>query len=197
MLRHLAVAAEGWESLGRPESELYRGARLEAAQEYGESSSADLTAAERDFLDASLRQSASERAALRARARIDARQNRRLRVLLTAAVSSLVVAAGAGIVADRRGDDAQRAADQATIEALVNESLVLRSTDRDAAALLAVEAHRRWPDDPRTLSALVGSSPVRRGSSPTDTSMTLTRSRAPSSLGPLTQSWRGTGPCPL
>ena len=34
ILRHLSAAAEGWDSLGRPESELYRGARLEAANEW-------------------------------------------------------------------------------------------------------------------------------------------------------------------
>jgi DNA-binding SARP family transcriptional activator/WD40 repeat protein/energy-coupling factor transporter ATP-binding protein EcfA2 len=156
VLRHLAVAADGWDSLGRPDAELYRGARLEAAQEYRESGSGDLTPGERDFLDASLRQSASDTAALRAQALTDSRRNRRLRVLLAAAVSFLLVAVATGVVADRRGDDARRAAEQATIEAVVNQSLVLRGTDRDAAALLAVEAHRRWPDDPRALSALVG-----------------------------------------
>jgi DNA-binding SARP family transcriptional activator/WD40 repeat protein len=156
VLRHLAVAADGWESLGRPDSELYRGARLEEAQEYRESISADLTAGEHAFLDASLRRSVSERTVLRARALTDARRNRRLRALLTVAACLLLVAVGAVVVADRRGDDARRAADQATIEAVVNQSLALRSTDRDAAALLAVEAYRRWPEDPRVLSALLG-----------------------------------------
>ena len=33
VLRHLSAAADGWDSLGRPDSELYRGARLEAALE--------------------------------------------------------------------------------------------------------------------------------------------------------------------
>ena len=42
------------------------------------------------------------------------------------------------------------------MEALINRSLALRSTDRAAAALLAVEAHRRAPGDPRTRSALLG-----------------------------------------
>ena len=47
-------------------------------------------------------------------------------------------------------------ATDATISALVNRSLALRSTDRDVAALLAVEGYRRWPQDARVLSALLG-----------------------------------------
>ena len=34
ILRHLAAGAAGWDSLGRPDSELYRGARLDTAVEY-------------------------------------------------------------------------------------------------------------------------------------------------------------------
>lgn len=155
ILRHLAAVAEGWESLGRPETELYRGARLEAAQEYVEVASPDLTPLERDFLDASVRHSDSERDAIRARARLDSRRNRRLRASLAAAAVLLLVTVGAVVVAERRGDDARYQAEQATIEAIVNRSLALRSTDRDIAALLAVEAHRRWPGDPRVASALL------------------------------------------
>lgn len=156
LLRHLTATAEGWESLGRPESELYRGARLEAAEEYRESRSPDLTAGERDFLDASLRHSLSERVALRARAQIDAHRNRRLRTLLAIAACLLLVAVGAVVVADRRGDLVRQAADEATLESVVNQSLALRGTDRDAAALLAVEAWHRWPEDSRARSALLG-----------------------------------------
>ena len=46
ILRHLATAADGWESLGRPTSELYRGARLEAALEWRDATNPDLTATE-------------------------------------------------------------------------------------------------------------------------------------------------------
>jgi hypothetical protein len=87
---------------------------------------------------------------------MNARRNRRLRVVLAVAACLLLVAVAAIVVADRRGDEARSEADQATREAVVNQSLALRSTDRDAAALLAVEAYRRWPDDPRVVSALLG-----------------------------------------
>ena len=64
ILRHLAAAADGWESLGRPESELYRGARLETAIEYRHNAHPDLTTVETQFIDASQRQADSERDAL-------------------------------------------------------------------------------------------------------------------------------------
>ena len=76
ILRHLATAADGWESLGRPTSELYRGARLEAALEWRTTTSPDLTEAEQAFLDASVAEAARERDQLAARARAQARQNK-------------------------------------------------------------------------------------------------------------------------
>ena len=47
ILRHLSAAAEGWESLGRPATELYRGARLEATLEWQSAAFPDLTELER------------------------------------------------------------------------------------------------------------------------------------------------------
>ena len=78
ILRHLAAAADGWDSLGRPDSELYRGARLDTASEW-RGRHPDLTELERAFLDASVDQATTESRALAERARRDARQNRRLR----------------------------------------------------------------------------------------------------------------------
>jgi WD40 repeat protein len=170
VLRHLSAAAEGWESLGRPDSELYRGARLEAALEYRRTANPDLTTVEGEFLDEAQRHAQSEVEALAARAQRDARQNRRLRALLVSAAVLLVGALVAGLLAWRGRSDARvqrdvaRAAEEvaraseedAEIESLVNRSLALRSSDRDVAALLAVEAARRWPDDARTRSALFG-----------------------------------------
>ena len=39
ILRHLSAAANGWDALGRPDGELYRGARLEVALEWRTSTS--------------------------------------------------------------------------------------------------------------------------------------------------------------
>ena len=50
MLRHLAVAAAEWDTLGRPDSELYRGARLDATTAWWTSREPDLIALEEAFL---------------------------------------------------------------------------------------------------------------------------------------------------
>ena len=39
---------------------------------------------------------------------------------------------------------------------VLGSALALRSSERDVSALLAAEAYRRWPDDPRTRSGLMG-----------------------------------------
>ena len=54
ILRHLATAAAGWDSLDRPDSELYRGARLDTALEWRATTQTDLTDVETAFLDASV-----------------------------------------------------------------------------------------------------------------------------------------------
>ncbi len=121
-----------------------------------------MTPLEQDFLDASVARESSERSALEQRARDQARQNRRLRVLLAGAVGLALVAAGTGTAALLSGRDAARARDRAGAaegaaqhEALVNRSLSLRATNRSAAALLAVEAYRERPDA-QARSALLG-----------------------------------------
>ena len=160
--RHLAASAEGWEALGRPVSELYRGARLEAADEWTRQSGAVVTAVEAAFLAESRAQETSGLQALARRNREQAAQNRRLRVLVVGAVLLLVVALGAGLVAVDRGRTAARerdvvtAAERTTLHvSLANRSLALRATDRGLAALLAVAAYR---DDPDAVarSALIG-----------------------------------------
>jgi DNA-binding SARP family transcriptional activator/WD40 repeat protein len=144
-LRHLAAAADGWDSLGRPDSELYRGSRLDTALEWRRTAAPDLAALEVDFLDASLRHATSEREALAVRAHEQARQNRRLRVLVAATGIFLVGALIAGAVAVAGRTEAGDQRDAARVEALVNRSLALRPTNRSVAALLAVEAYRRRP----------------------------------------------------
>lgn len=156
ILRHLTVAADTWEAMGRPESELYRGVRLTNALDWRERARPRLSATERAFLDTSAKLVEAEQRTAEHRARYQLRVNRRLRGLLTATALFLVVALLAGVVAVQRGRDTARQRDTAALEALVNRSLALRSTDRATAALLAVEAYRRAPDDPRAHSALLG-----------------------------------------
>lgn len=156
ILRHVAAAATGWDSLRRPESELYRGARLDTALEWRTNAKPDLTDLEVAFLDASKQRATTEQTTLLARAELENRQNRRLRSALVGVALLAAVALVAALVAyqQRQQSDAQRHAAQ--IDTLSNRSLALRSTDRDVAALLAVEAYRRAPDDPGAYSALLG-----------------------------------------
>jgi DNA-binding SARP family transcriptional activator len=162
IVRHLSTAADGWEALGRPDSELYQGARLEATVEWHTSSMVSLTELERQFLDASEQRAASERRELERQAHHQRRLNRRLRGLLVGIASLLVLALLAGTAALSSGraagherDAAQAAELTARHEALVSRSLSLRSTNRSAAALLAVEAYNQAPDALAT-SALLG-----------------------------------------
>ena len=156
ILEHLSAAAQSWDEAGRAVDELYRGARLRTALEWSGSSAPDLTSIEADFLEASAaREFADERRTLE-RARREQRQNRFLRVLLASAAVLVVASVAATVLAVRGGDEAARRRESADVEALVGTSLSLRSSQRAVAALLAVEAQRRWPDDPRSRASLMG-----------------------------------------
>jgi DNA-binding SARP family transcriptional activator/WD40 repeat protein len=60
ILNHLAMAADAWDGMGRPDSELYRGARLTQALEWRDRSEPDLTETEGAFLAAAERQTVAE-----------------------------------------------------------------------------------------------------------------------------------------
>lgn len=155
ILTAVAAAAEAWNAAGRPEDDLLRGARLQAAIEWRDAEPRDLTDLERAFLDASAVRATAEQQRLAERARRDRRQNRRLRVLLGVAAGLIVLLVGAGSVAVVSSREANAQRDSAALEALVATSLALRTSERDVSALLAAEAYRRWPDDPRTRSGLM------------------------------------------
>ncbi len=151
--RHLTIAAAGWDALDRPDSELYRGARLAAVLDWLERGDEPLTPTERAFVQASRAVGDEQVRRLAADARRQRRQNRRLRALVAATTFLLVVAAAAVVVARDQGRAAERQQESATAaaaaarhEALVARSLALRSSNRGAAALLAVEAWREKPD---------------------------------------------------
>ena len=155
ILTAVAAAAEAWNAADRPEDDLLRGARMHAAIEWRDATPRDLTDVERAFLDASAARASAEREQVEERARRDRRQNRRLRALLGVAASLIVLLVGAGSVAVVSSQEATAQRDAAALEALVATSLALRTSERDVSALLAAEAYRRWPDDPRTRSSLM------------------------------------------
>ncbi|MFE6255815.1 BTAD domain-containing putative transcriptional regulator [Agromyces sp. NPDC057865] len=155
-MRALATAADTWDADGRPDEDLYRGARLATATVWRETESPELTTEEAAFLDASSAKEQDELAAVEQRAARDRAQNRKLRVALGAATALFAVAVTAGGLVAASSIETARQREVAQIEALTSTSLSLRVTQPDVAALLAAEAHRRWPDDPRTRSALLG-----------------------------------------
>jgi WD40 repeat protein/DNA-binding SARP family transcriptional activator len=152
IFRHLAGAADSWDGMGRPDSELYRGVRLSQAVEWRDRARADLTPIEVEFLDAAQRLAETERRSAEDRARHRARSNRRARIMLAGVVVLLVGAVGAGLIAMRqaeRADTATTAADARRVA-----GLALDADDFDLSLLLAVEAVRLY-DSPDTRANLL------------------------------------------
>jgi DNA-binding SARP family transcriptional activator/WD40 repeat protein len=144
--RHLALASQEWEQSERDPSELYRGPRLEAVLDWAGRDAPTLNDTERAFLAAS-------RAGRDAEQYEDRRRIRRLRAGLVGVAGLLVVALIAGLLAVHSDQAARHQRDRARaaqldsqLDALESQSVSLRSTNRGAAALLAVEAYRRRPD---------------------------------------------------
>lgn len=163
LLDHLSRAAVGWVESGESDDELYRGARLAAARERLKETPGILTRTESRFLNASTDAAGRGEQERRRQTELVARQNVRFRRLLVtiACVLGVAILAGAlafsgAVEASHRSAESRRAQQEALLEALVGQSSALRSTARDLAVLLAVEAYRRWPDDARAQSALLG-----------------------------------------
>jgi WD40 repeat protein/DNA-binding SARP family transcriptional activator len=117
---HLTAAARDWNERGRDGADLYRGARLVAALDWGAGREQELNGTDRAFLDAS-------RAAA-------GRAQRRLRMMLAAVALLLVVAVAGGVVAlDQRSSarnearvaEAQRLGVQALSEPRLDRALLL------------------------------------------------------------------------
>lgn len=174
MLHHLFTAADAWDSMDRPDSELYRGVRLARIRELQAHSSTTLTDTERAFLVASQEQAELEERSAEERARVQARLIRRLRGVLTGAVVLLVLALAAGSVAavqsKRAGDNAARAvaakqaAERDAFTTLVRQA-ALRSEatdDVDLSLLLAVAATRldRSPESAAALGRALSRNPA-------------------------------------
>ena len=92
IVRHLVGAADTWDSMNRPDSELYRGTRLAKALEWRDQAHPDLTATEIEFLDASRVLAEAEEQEAAEHVLRQKRINRRLRGLLVG-VALLTVAA--------------------------------------------------------------------------------------------------------
>jgi DNA-binding SARP family transcriptional activator/WD40 repeat protein len=118
--RHLADAARQWNDGGRDPADVYRGARLAAAQEWSAVHEREVNPTERAFLDAGLQ--------------IAGRAQRRLRLVLAGVAALLAVAVLGGVVAlhqrstareQARAAQAQRLGIQALTEGDLARSLLL------------------------------------------------------------------------
>ncbi len=174
MLHHLFTAADAWDSMGRPDSELYRGVRLARIRDWWAGSTTTLTDTEQAFLAASQEQADTEERSAEERARAQSRMIRRLRVVLTGAVALLVLALAAGGVAavqsERAGDSAARAessrqvAERGAFTTLVRQAALRSQTtdDVDLSLLLAVAATRldRSPESAAALGSALSRNPA-------------------------------------
>lgn len=155
--RRLTEAAAAWEELGREDEALYRGSRLDSAEEaFGPDEHHHLTVLEREFLVRSTAQRDREQQAA-------ARTTRRLRSLVTALSVLLVMTlAAAGLTFSQRQD---LLAQRRTILAghLAAQSSALRTKNFDLAALLAVQAYETSPTKEATAAVYaIGASPLQR-----------------------------------
>jgi DNA-binding SARP family transcriptional activator/WD40 repeat protein len=157
---HLRVAAGDWAARGRDPADLYRGARLAAALEFGVQHPEEMDRLEREFVDAS--RSEADREVRRQRS-----QNRRLRALLIGAAVLLVLTVVAGAVAvigqRRASSDARLAVaeEHAALGRQLGEEAV-NEPKLDVAALLAREAVAldRSPQTEGTLLSTLMRSPA-------------------------------------
>jgi WD40 repeat protein/DNA-binding SARP family transcriptional activator len=143
VLHHLATAADSWDSLGRPDSELYRGVRLAQALDWRTRTTPTLTEVEQDFIAASTRLSEAELRAAQDRVRQQQRIKRRRRATLVAGALLLVAALVAGEVAVRQRDLAEQVASSDLALRVGAQSLVTK--DISESLLLAAQSVRFHP----------------------------------------------------
>jgi WD40 repeat protein/class 3 adenylate cyclase len=133
--RRLTDDSSEWMRYDRDPGMLYRGARLSAAQEWAEGRESDLSAAEREFLEAA--RAAREGELERARQR-----QRRLMVVAATLAVLLGIAVVAAVFAVGQRSRAQRQERSATARALVRSAEAERTQRLDLALLLGLEAER-------------------------------------------------------
>lgn len=170
---HLSGAADAWDTLGRPASELYRGVRLTRVMDWQSRTESTLTDTEREFLDAAREASDAEERSAAEHARDQARLIRRLRIVLSGAAVLLVLALVAGGIAavqsNRAGDNAARA-EQSAISALARgaASRGAASGDLDTGLLLAAAGVvlDESPETVANLQQVISQNPALVGSTP-------------------------------
>ncbi len=144
---HLAPEAREWDASGRPVDRLYRGARLDAAQEWLRRPDADPTVVERHFVEASTALSQAELAESREQTLRERAGRRRTRRLATVLAAAMVLALAAGALAAQRQRAAARSAAVAAQNAVTADANRLAAASANAPSLdlsllLAAQAYR-------------------------------------------------------
>jgi DNA-binding SARP family transcriptional activator/WD40 repeat protein len=147
LLDHLDIATRAWQDAGRPASDLYRGARLQAALDWRAAHPDDVSAAENEFLDAAEAAAGAELASAREQVRREMRAGRRLRAVVAGLAAMVVLAAVGVAIALHERSLADRSADRARTAALTADSRRLAAQsftapDIATSSLLAVAAYR-------------------------------------------------------
>ncbi len=166
--RHLTVAADTWEAMGRPGSELYRGPRLAQALEWRSQAESELSASERAFLDAGQQAAEAEERDAIDQARQQLRVNRRLRALLSGLACLLVVALVAGGLAARQSGRAAQSAREAQARRVATLSQLTDRVDLSLLLALAAVHVARSSETVAGLLAAVSRSPALARFTPTE-----------------------------
>ena len=145
LFRHLADAADAWDAMHRPQSELYRGTRLTRTLEWRDRARPDLSDTETAFLEASAALSESELRAAQEQVRRERLVNRRLRGALTGVAVLAVLALVAGVLAVRSSNLAEDERDRARSAADLADArragaVALDHEDLSTSLLLALSA---------------------------------------------------------
>ncbi|MGW4421020.1 nSTAND1 domain-containing NTPase [Streptosporangium sp. NPDC004631] len=151
--RRLTEAAQTWESLGRDQGALYRGAQLMAARAWAGDHPEEPNRLESSFLRAAGAWEEAEHDRGRRRTRLFQR-------LVAGMAALLVVAVVSGVLAVRQSGEAGRQERAAFAGRLALQARSLLSNDPRLAGLLAVEAYRLSPGE-ETLGALLSAATAR------------------------------------
>jgi len=142
--RQLAAEAAAWASSDRDPSFVLRGSRLERFEGWTSGSSVALNAAEREYLDASIRERDAERAAEEAQQQrerfLERRSAKRLRALVAVLAAAALVAAGLTVVANGQREEAAREARIAGARELAAAAIANLDVDPERSILLAMAA---------------------------------------------------------
>jgi WD40 repeat protein len=143
-LNRLAASAGEWMSSGRDPSFLLGGSRLEQTAEWAASTTISMSAADRAFLDESVRQREHDRAGEAERVArergLERRSVRRLRGLVAVFAAAALVAASLTVVARNQGDRAEDALRVASARELAGAAVANLEADPERSLLLALAA---------------------------------------------------------